>query len=240
MSTIIIARYNENLDWLYKYQEFKILVYNKGSYCNFKKANKIINLPNIGRESHTWLHHIVTNYDDLDEVNIFLQGRIDDLGKLAYKDVNKYYSECKYRGFSVSRFGILGPFHWNKNLSLERNPKYSKKLKNKSLYEPKTSFKKLAKTFMHKIPIFTVTSYGGCFAVSKDLIRQYDLRFYKELLNILSKNENPIEGHYMERLWCYLFTKNKYILKALKDVLLTKYEILLYKFHKFNKIKLKK
>ena len=27
---LIIARYNENLDWLTKYNDFKILVYNKG------------------------------------------------------------------------------------------------------------------------------------------------------------------------------------------------------------------
>ena len=90
--------------------------------------------------------------------------------------------------------------------------------------EPKISFKELAKIFIHKIPLFTITSYGGCFAVSRDLIRQHDISLYKELLNILSNNDNPLEGHYMERLWCYLFTRNTYLAQGFRDVLLTKYE----------------
>ena len=38
------------------------------------------------------------------------------------------------------------------------------------------------------------------------------------------KNKNPIEGHYMERLWCYIFTQNKLINRAIFDVLRTKIE----------------
>ena len=175
MSTIIIARYNENLEWLSKYKEFKIIIYNKGNNCDFDEASKVINLPNIGRESHTWLHHIVSNYDQLDDVNIFLQGRIDDLGVLAYQDIYKYFYECKKKGFSVSRYGILSKLHWKKNLGLENSKKYNSKLKDKSLKEPKVSFRDLAMNFMPKISLFTITSYGGCFAVSKDLIRQHDI-----------------------------------------------------------------
>ena len=235
MSTIIIARYNENLDWLYKYEGFKIIIYNKGESSRFIDGSKVIELPNIGRESHTWLHYIVTNYEKLDEVNIFLQGRIDDLGALAYQDVNKYLEECKRKGFSVSRYGILGPFHWNKNLGLENNPKYNSKIKDKSLKEPIISFTDLAKIFTNNIPLLTVTSYGGCFAVSKDLIKQHDIKLYKKLLDILSKNDNPVEGHYMERLWCYLFTKNRYLLRSFRDVLLTKYEKYFSNYSKSNK-----
>lgn len=238
MSTIIIARYDENLDWLYKYEEFKIIIYNKGGSFSSQAGSKVIDLPNIGRESHTWLHYIVTNYEELDEVNIFLQGRIDDLGALAYKDLYNYLEECKHQGFSVSRYGILGPLHWNKNLGLENNPKYNSKMEDKSLKAPRISFKDLAKIFTNNIPLFTVTSYGGCFAVSKDLIRQHDITIYKKLLDILSFNDNPMEGHYMERLWCYLFTKNRYLLRGFRDVLLTKYEKYFSNYTKSNKFKI--
>ncbi len=236
MSTIIIARYNEDLNWLSKYKKLKIIIYNKGEESYFYGKNKVINLPNIGRESHTWLHHIVTNYEELDKVNIFLQGRIDDLGALAYQDLYKYIEECNRKGFSVSRYGILGPFHWNKYLGLEDNSKYNLKIKNKSLKEPKISFKELAKIFTNNIPLFTVTSYGGCFAVSRNLIRQHDISVYKKLLDILSNNDNPLEGHYMERLWCYLFTKNRYLLRGFRDVLLTKYEKNFSNYSKSNKL----
>ena len=229
MSTIIIARYNENIDWLFQYKDFNIYIYNKGRNLDNVGLGKIINLPNVGRESHTWLYHIVSNYENLDEVNIFLQGRIDDLGVLAYQDIYKYLNECMRKGFSVRRFGILGPFHWGKYLGLENNPKYKTNIFNKSLNEPVISFKELAQTFINKIPLFTITSYGGCFAVSKNLITQHKPCLYKELLDMLSVNDNPLEGHYMERLWCYLFTKNKYLGKGFRDVLLTKYEKLISK-----------
>ena len=227
MSTIIIARFNENIDWLLRYNNFNVVIYNKGKDLDNKGIGKIINLPNVGRESHTWLYHIVSNYENLDEVNIFLQGRIDDLGVLAYQDVNEYLNECMIKGFSVKRFGILGPFHWSKYLGLENNSKYRTNIINKSLKEPEISFKELAQTFIDKIPLFTITSYGGCFAVSKELIKQHKMSLYKELLDIVSANDNPLEGHYMERLWCYLFTKNKYLKKGFRDVLLTKYEKLI-------------
>ena len=105
-----------------------MVIYNKGKYLDNKGLGKIINLPNVGRESHTWLYHIVSNYENLDEVNIFLQGRIDDLGVLAYQDVNEYLNECMIKGFSVRRFGILGPFHWSKYLGLQNNSKYRKNI----------------------------------------------------------------------------------------------------------------
>ena len=71
---IVVARYNENLDWLKKIKkskDLKITVYNKG-------ANDIdvpfIQLPNVGRESHTYLYHIIHNYDNLADQTIFCQG----------------------------------------------------------------------------------------------------------------------------------------------------------------------
>ena len=59
---LIIARYNENLEWLKKYQDFKIIIYNKGQKLKKNRLFNIIDLENVGRESHTWLFHIVNNY----------------------------------------------------------------------------------------------------------------------------------------------------------------------------------
>ena len=50
------------------------------------------------------------------------------------------------------------------------------------------------------------------------------LIFYKKLLNVLSKHKNPIEGHYMERLWCYIFTRNRPLFDSYLDVFKTKIE----------------
>ena len=71
---IVVARYNENLDWLKKIKkskDLKITVYNKGKD---DIDVPFIQLPNIGRESHTYLYHIINNYDNLADQTIFCQG----------------------------------------------------------------------------------------------------------------------------------------------------------------------
>ena len=71
---IVVARYNENLDWLKKIKkskDLKITVYNKGPD---DIDVPFIRLPNIGRESHTYLYHIINNYDNLADQTIFCQG----------------------------------------------------------------------------------------------------------------------------------------------------------------------
>jgi hypothetical protein len=74
---IIIARYNEDLSWLKKIpKSIKITIYNKGLddiEIPGVKYN-IIKLPNIGRESHTYLYHVIQNYDNLSDKTIFCQG----------------------------------------------------------------------------------------------------------------------------------------------------------------------
>jgi hypothetical protein len=74
---IVIARYNEDLDWLKKIpKNFKITIYNKGQddIKNIPSGATIIKIPNIGRESHTYLYHIMHNYNNLADKTIFCQG----------------------------------------------------------------------------------------------------------------------------------------------------------------------
>ena len=70
MATLIIAKYREDITWIDDVsKEHKIVIYDKSD-----EPSEYIKLENIGRESHTWLTHIVNNYDNLDEYNVFLQG----------------------------------------------------------------------------------------------------------------------------------------------------------------------
>ena len=71
---IVVARYNENLDWLKKIKkskDLKITVYNKGLD---DIDVPFIKIPNVGRESQTYLEHIINNYDNLADQTIFCQG----------------------------------------------------------------------------------------------------------------------------------------------------------------------
>ncbi len=229
---LIISRYNEDIEWLKRYKNFRIIIYNKGDKLKEYKNFEIINLKNLGRESHTWLYHIVKNYNKLDEVNIFLQGRIDDLDCMVYPDPELYLNYIDKFGFSVSRYGLLGPFHWKWNIGIENDVRYKDKWIKNEISKSNIGFRNFAKKMFPNIPLFVATSYGGCFAVKKETILQHNISFYQELLDVLAKHKNPIEGHYMERLWCYIFTQNKSIKQAIIDVLKTKIERFHTKFLK--------
>ncbi len=221
---LIIARYNENLDWLRKYNDFKITVYNKGNKLKDKPFYKVINLENKGRESHTWLYHIVKNYNILNDINVFLQGQIDDLNCMVYQNPNDYLKKINKYGFQASRYGLLGPFHWDWNVNIDKDIRYKNQWKNDEISRSTIGFRNFSKKLFPNIPLFVATSYGGCFAVKKEIIQQHNIVFYEKLLDILSQNKNPIEGHYMERLWCYIFTQNKPLVASFFDVVKTKIE----------------
>ena len=221
---LIIARYNEDLSWLKEFKDFKIIVYNKGDELSDKLFYEVINLENIGRESHTWLHHIVKNYNNLNEINVFLQGKIDDLNCMAYKNPNDYLRKINKYGFKASRYGLLGPFHWDWNVNIDKDIRYKTQWENNEISRSTIGFRNFSKKLFPNIPLLVTTSYSGCFAVKKENIQKHSLVFYQELLDILSQNKNPIEGHYMERLWCYIFTKNKPFIESIFHVIQTKIE----------------
>ena len=224
MTSLIISRFDEDISWLEKYKNFNIIIYNKGKPLSKELNLRVEEITNVGRESHTWLFHIIKNYKNLDEYNIFLQGRIDDLGCMAYQDLNKYEKDLINKQFSVSRFGLLGPFHWGHNVGIEKDPKYQKPWNNGEITRSKIGFRSYAKKYFPEIPIFVSTSYGGCFGVSRNLILNYEIDFYKSLLNTVNQSSNPIESHYLERLWCYMFTKNKFLAQTMIDIAKTKFQ----------------
>tara|TARA_B100000989_G_scaffold297111_1_gene281952 strand:+ start:1898 stop:2605 length:708 start_codon:yes stop_codon:yes gene_type:complete len=221
---LIISRYKEDLSWLKYHNAFKIYIYNKGPKIKDKQFKNIINLKNVGRESHTWLHHIVNNYNKLDDINIFLQGRIDDLNCMTYKNPNDYLKKINKYGFSASRYGLLGPFHWDWNVNIHKDSRYKEQWQNNEISRSKIGFRNFSKQLFPEIPLFVATSYSGCFAVKREIIRQHNISFYEKLLEILCKNKNPIEGHYLERLWCYMFTKNEPFVESIFNVIITKFE----------------
>ena len=143
---------------------------------------------------------------------------------MAFSNPNDYLEKINKYGFAASRYGLLGPFHWDWNVNIEKDIRYKRQWENNEISRSSIGFRNFSKKLFPDIPLFVATSYSGCFAVKKDMILLQSIGFYEELLDILSKNKNPIEGHYMERLWCYIFTKNKPFIDSIFDVIQTKIE----------------
>lgn len=69
---LVVARYNENLDWL-KTVKQDYIVYNKGPDDLPDWMTNVVQLPNIGREEYAYLYYIYSNYDCLADRVIFCQ-----------------------------------------------------------------------------------------------------------------------------------------------------------------------
>ncbi len=178
----VIAHYKEDLKWLKPYAH-QAHVYHKGglSAPPFQVA-QWTPLDNVGREGHTYLFHIVENYDHLADITYFLQGQIKDHCKGgSAKNPKDLWDKVIKKGFAgLGKPHVAGEWtsgypQWWEELLGEKKPDYVK---------------------FHA---------GACFAVKKELIRQHSKEYYEKIMNVLSHESNPFEGHCVERMWYFIF-----------------------------------
>ncbi|MBC7636956.1 MAG: DUF3431 domain-containing protein [Acetobacteraceae bacterium] len=223
-----MARYNEDLGWLdgLSFQP-RVLVYNKGDAIDAPALAALnprataISLPNVGRESQSYLHHIVANYDDLADVTIFVQGRINDLGANVFPDLADYLAPAVRDGFSASDLELFFSnmaFDIDIHGKLMRDPRYRAGIERGDIEAAGGDIREFAAAFLGPLPPVMVVSFSGCFAVSRDAVRGRPKAFYETLLKALSRHRNPEIGHYMERLWCAIFSGNRLLGKAVRLV----------------------
>ena len=79
MNSIVIARYKECLEWISDIpSDFEIFIYNKGpkitSEAVMRKAHVVIELANVGRESETYLCHMISKVETGHGFTVFSQG----------------------------------------------------------------------------------------------------------------------------------------------------------------------
>jgi hypothetical protein len=210
---LVIAYYKENLDWLaaYKDRPFrKIFLYTKGAEHPASPLPYIEKkLPNIGRCDHTYLHHIVEEYDDLPTVTIFATGSAH---AIAHKKQNldfivqKAFSthDTVFRG--QRHKSIKDTFHDFKLNSWQATNSNNKEDASKDTLHPARirPFKQWYEKTFPGIDVDFVT-FGGVFAVSKPHIHNRKKESYMRLMRQFPKHSNPELGHYFERAWLAVF-----------------------------------
>lgn len=195
----VIARYKEPIDWVWK-GSHDVVVYNKSGV----DENGMISLPNVGREAHTYLHHIVKNYDTLANVTVFLQARISDHGYIEDIDhlAGQLGTPARDRGYSNNFHNVYSDHDFNIKMRDLLVSVYGVPAES----VVKIQFSDWFTQFI--LPIYPVPTswYGNAlFAVSKDKIRTRPREFYERLLAELSTDNAPIEAHFLERSWFYVF-----------------------------------
>ena len=210
---IVISRYNENLEWLREINDenFNIIVYNKGVNDNFVKFPNmtIINLDNVGRCDHTYLYHVINNYNNLSNITIFLPGS----GNMGHK-----LTKIKILMLLIKKYNsaVFLPNEVLRNVKEEMynftmSEYAASDIQNKSL-NPETKlelskirpFGRWYEYYFNNIVIHNV-SYCGIFSVDKRDILQHPKEYYEHLIEQLCHSSNPEVGHYFERSWCAVF-----------------------------------
>jgi hypothetical protein len=201
---IVVARYNEDVSFLNNYKDITI-IYNKGK-DDLNYNFNIIKLPNIGRESHTYLYHIINNYDNLADKIIFFQGKIDDHNVLP---LDEYFNNEKFTGKKTKHnIDFL-------KTRIKHFGKYLDDLNSGSLYPSKiTPLEWLEECGFNNIKNFELV-WGANFSVLKSVILKKPKIFYENLIKYVDKHMNPEEGHYFERSWNIIYTHPNYNIKKI-------------------------
>ena len=188
---LIVARYNEDIAWLDSLRCVQT-VYNKGE----DSGNGYYPLPNIGRESHTYLYHICNNYNDLHGVTIFTQGD-------PFPHCHDFIAKVQL----IIQDGLDEPF---RNLSNWVLP-----IQGLSCTAwPHHCWPNLLPEVAHSLfgedfnrPIWF--GAGAIFAVTKEAIHRHPLSFYEKALRFFTDGEPDTGcrgyGHAFERLWPTIF-----------------------------------
>jgi len=163
-------------------------------------------LPNVGRESETYLHYIITNYDSLPDVVVFTQARISD--HRGTDDINyliriKIEALCYSKSQNFFEHNDVGKcIYFDKTWNLREDGYY---LKDNYKNNNPITFLEWFKTNIdinYPNPIYVYV--GAIFAVKKENIIKRPIEYYKKLILEVNHHINSTEGHFFERSWFYI------------------------------------
>jgi hypothetical protein len=202
---IVIARYNENLEWM-KEKPFlghSYIVYNKGPNEDFYKSDDlkaVVSLENVGREGHTYLYHIIHNYDSLSEITVFLPGSVEMPHKYnRSKDLLKYIKKRNTSALAcASGFGAPGDSVYDMFKDFQIDDYLSSNENNKKVNADSSMKKSEIRPFgkWYKAT-FGQDAQSNCFtmngilAISKEDILKNPKSHYETLIRQLDDHQTP-------------------------------------------------
>ena len=285
---IVVARYNEDVDWTYEFEN--VCIYDKSNTNNLKEYGfkglyvsgkkelwivkvkndlknemvdeidiesgeggkvikeykhindfnqatkafnrfikykpKIISLPNLGRESQTYLYHIIKKYDYYnfecgggrfgrnEGAVVFLQGNPFDHSPNIIKNLHMYKKDYKEllnerktsRNFETKDGGEFAYLGETLHVTNILNPRDHRNIK----WPLRQIYSELFNCPEKDIPNTDLEFYNGAqFIVSINTILSNDIEFYKKMIKHVSKDVRPKAGFVMERLWSLVFKADK-------------------------------
>lgn len=177
--TVVIAHYNENLDWVRNLQ-YPYIIISKGG---LKKEA----FPNKGNEASSFLEYIINNYDNLTEYTLFVHGHRTSWHHKSNTDER------------VNNLSLNKPYYNINELKIDKiligNDEYIKMLE------------KICHISYDRRNKHTYRA-GAQFYINKNNILRNSKESYIELYNFLMNTtlSSAISGRFFEYSWHIIFT----------------------------------
>lgn len=200
---LVVARHEEDLRWLRRVPStIRISVYNKGRTPLLPDGLptpdelSVQELPNLGREAHSYLWHLVDRYEELSPITVFCQGHPFDHAPDFHKRLRalaegtEFPKPFLWYGFCDDTDDPRGRklfVPWSKNP--ERHELFTGELFEKVLGE--------------KSPAWFRFRGGAQFCVAHEAVIQKPREFYARALKSILETRHA--AHSMERFWDRLF-----------------------------------
>lgn len=173
---VVVSRFNESIEWTEQLDN--VIIYNKGDAITH--THPIINLDNVGREGHTFYKYIYDNYDNLDDLTVFLQANPFDHFPNIIQQIQSLTDEVDFMFLSDNIYDItVSNCYLHHGIPLN------------------DVYRQLFHDDFTDTPI--QFGAGGQFVVSKKLILSQPRSLYLQIINLLDSSSNPIEGFVIER-----------------------------------------
>lgn len=183
---VVVARHSEELEWLALLPEdYEIYISNSGEDISDIPASvsqKVVavRVENAGREAGHWLRYIVDNFDNLADINVFLQGspHVGHTPDILFKMER---SDIENRNFAY--------------LCVSREPT---RVLGEGSFQPRTLIGTAVGRKFKIVELSTGGVWGAQHFVTKETIQNYPLEWYAA---ILSKANKPMFAHTFEHAW---------------------------------------
>jgi hypothetical protein len=165
----------------------------------------------LGRESETYLHFIITNYDNLPDVVVFTQARLSDhyVGSNSVEFLLDLKNQATKHSLSQNFFthnDVGNSIYWDKTWNIQNGQYYLQN--NYKDNKPMPFIEWFKRNIDPNYPNPMNIYCNALFAVRKENIRSRTLDYYKKLILEVNHHINSSEGHFFKRSWYYIFTAN--------------------------------
>jgi hypothetical protein len=214
---IVIARYNEDLEWLKDepFNKYQYIVYNKGVNKDYFKSEKFKNeveLENVGRETHTYLTHIINNYDNgLANFTLFVPGSLElenrfERAKRLFNEVENNNSDlfaCIMYDKPVK--DVFNDFQIDNYLSSNQNNRSLNNDSSIKVSDIRPYGKWYENVYNNANSDSKCFTQNSMFGLTKNTILKKPKSYYMDLLNQVNEHNNHESVHYFERSWETVF-----------------------------------